>query len=148
ATIVPGHFRGKKWPGGILANPQLTDRQAVVAFAKTETIPPTSGHVRGRPTFSLRLSQWQLQAAQRNPLAVDAFGIQAREINSASLRLAQYDRLRREFARFVNSAVVRQHSGGRTTKSRGPPPLGASPQPMLSVDGECRRFTHADMESW
>ena len=86
-----------------------------MAFAKTETIPPTSGHVRGRPTFSLRLSQWQLQAAQRNPLAVDAFGIQAREINSASLRLAQYDRLSREFARFFNFAIVRQHSGGRTT---------------------------------
>src|SRR5439155_10506863 len=46
------------------------------------------------------------------------FGIQWTEINSPSLRLAQSDRLRKEFARFFNLAVVRQHSGGRTTRTR------------------------------
>jgi hypothetical protein len=42
---------------------------------------------------------------------------EAFEINSPSPRQAQSNCLRKEFARFFNSAVVRQHSGGRTTRT-------------------------------
>src|SRR5437868_10901770 len=45
------------------------------------------------------------------------FGIQQTEIKSPSPRLVQSDRLRKEFARFFKFAVVRQHIGGRTTRT-------------------------------
>jgi len=45
------------------------------------------------------------------------FGIQQTEIKSPSPRLVQSDRLRKEFARFFNFAVVRQQIGGRTTRT-------------------------------
>jgi hypothetical protein len=54
-------------------------------------------------------------AAQRNPMRLAIFWIQRTEINSPPLRLLQSDRSRKKFARFFNSAVVRQHIGGRTT---------------------------------
>src|SRR5207253_3765086 len=76
------------------------------------------------------------------------FGIQWTEINPPSLRLAQSDRLRKEFARFFNFAVVRHQIGGRTTrtcvqvKSVGNTPgqawPAAEPVPMPATQGSMR----------
>jgi len=73
----------------------------------------------GKPLAREGCHSWPSSAAHRNPVRLAIFGIQQTEINSQSLRLVQSDPLRKEFARFFNFAVVRQHSGGRTTRECG-----------------------------
>jgi hypothetical protein len=63
---------------------------------------------------------WPSSLDQRNVMRLAMFGIHRTKINSPLLRLVQSDRPRKEFARFFNSAVVRQHSGGRTTWNHSP----------------------------
>jgi len=54
---------------------------------------------------------WPSSAARHKSLPLAMFRIKRTEINSPSLRQAQSDHFRQEFAGFFNSAVVRQHSG-------------------------------------